>query len=415
MKTRISPKNWLLVPVSIVLLYLLIEAIVYLFICFTVLRPDFFSLDGGILAATDRPYTRFDSISGYKYIPGSPRLVTISDDSLVIDHRMHINSRGYSSIYDYNFGKRAGVKRWMVIGDSYSAGEITDSTWVDLLQRQIGTDSVELYNFSLHGSGIAGWHHIFFKEIIPAYDFDGIILPISGERALSSFDLARSFVMVHSLPDRTFTFYFDSLPRTTQDFYTRYLDKMCCSSVVYPSSEIDRYEERMLQGKHRGEFRFMPVHFYFAQYAMDIWHTYSIMKAGSRSERAQLNRSLPPVPAGNDTTLRDYDIMWGADHLRLAHEMLEYCAAHGKQVCLISIPSVDVASADTVFFHDNVYNRYLRGLADQYHCRYFDGYMIYDSIPPAQRGQYHLYGDDHWNRKAIDIFVRKLSKQNILH
>jgi hypothetical protein len=406
--------NWLLIPISILFVYILLEMSTYILICFNVIRPDVFCFYKGRLAASDRPYARFDSISGYKYISGSPRLINIIDDSLVNDHHMHVNNRGYSSIYDYSFKKKPGVKRWLIMGDSYSTGEITDSTWVDLIQRKMGTDSVELYNFSLHGAGILGWYNIFFKEILPHYEFDGLILAISGDRALSSFDLARLFLIQHSLPNRTLSFFFDTLPATTQDFYKNYLSRLCYICTVYPSSEIDYYKENMLDAKHKSHFRLMPVHDYFAQYLIDAWTTYYHLSVVPRTKRAEIDMSLPPLPKGDYTGVADYDKMWGAENLKKTRDILGYCLDHDKQVCLISIPSHDVVSVDTFFFHNNLYNRYLRDLSVKYQCSYFDGYSIYDSIPIPQRDNYHLHCDDHWNRAAINIFVQQLYAKKIL-
>ena len=119
-------------------------------------------------------------------------------------------------------------------------------------------------------------------------------------------------------------------------------------------------------------------------------------------------KPIPPEILNKEVTdWKDFDIYYGK-RAALSKQIFDYCAANNKELYFISIPSFNLAEDDTVNYHNNIFNRQLKFLADKYKGSYFDGYAMMDSIPRSRDGEFHLYGDSHWNRKGIDLFVKTI-------
>lgn len=401
--------NLLTTIISLTVLFLLLEILTYLLICFNFIRPDFHSLFTKNFGASSMPYVKYDSVSGYKYMGKLPHLTFIRNGEIVYDHVLHVNNKGYCSVNDFSFRKKKGGKRWLVFGDSYSAGEITDTTWVDLFQRSFSEDSVEFYNFSLEGAGINGWHNIFFKEVIPHYEFDGIVIAAFGDIRRTSYDFARDYIIKHSFSDHTGFNFFQNLPQNTTAFNAHYKSELLYESSIYTEEEIKRYKEKLLNKQSSlFQFNFVPVKFYFINYLKNAvrftLNNYFFQK------KYGTNNIATKVLSGNYTSTVNYNEMFGEDKLKKLHEILNFCSTHKKSIYFISIPSKPIVELDSLHYHNNLYNRHLKALNQEFSSQFFDGYVIFDSIPRENIDEFVLHGDDHWNRKGIDLFVKCLSK-----
>lgn len=407
---KVGFANWLLVPLSILGLYFFLEGLTYLLICGNVLRPDFNSVFSKNLGTTDMPYTQFDSISGYKYIGHLPHLTNINDGHLVYDHVMAVNNKGYCSVYDYAYKKKPGNFRWMVFGDSYSAGEITDTTWVDLFQNRFDGNGIEFYNFSLEGAGIKGWHNIFFKEVVPEYEFDGVVLAVFGDFRSTSYDLARDFIIKYSFDDYTGLNFFPSLPQNTIHFESEYKQQLFYESSIYKQKQIEKYRAKLISSeKQHFAFGLVKPRLYFINYLKDAFRF--ILKNRSFQKIYGTKNIDMKIVSGAYKGEVDYHELFGKENMQKTDEILNYCRTHDKKVYLISIPNENIVNEDPSFYHNNLYNRHLKLLSERYGCNFYDGYELYDSVPVSQRDRFKLYGDSHWNRKGIDLFVKLLSHQ----
>ena len=406
---KIKAKNLMLLLSSVYSLYFLLEIITYLLICTEIIRPDFYSINGDYFGAADRPYVKFDSISGYKYIPGRPRVAKVEEGQLVYDHIMPINNRGYCSIYDFPFKKADKTKkRLMVLGDSFSAGEITDTTWVDVLNMKLSAASkpIELFNFGLEAIGISAWHNMFFKEIVPNYEFDGIVIANFGDLDYYSSDMARPFAIKHSGSDHSCMGFVESLPKSESDFEKNYLAGLYYESSIYNTEKLEHYKLLAMHEKGTARaFKIEPLHLYFVKLiteAVSFIREYNAMKA------KYILKTIPP--AIKDEEVKDwknFDFYYGK-RAGLTKEILDYCVSNKKEIYLISIPSFNIAEADTAAYHHNIFNRQLRFLAKNYRGSFFDGFAMMDSIPRYRDGEFHLYNDSHWNRRGVDLFVKTI-------
>lgn len=402
-------KNTMLLLGTLYSFCLMLEFFTYLLICFEIIRPDFYSLNGNNFGAANQPYVRFDSISGYKYIPGKPRIVKVQDGTLVYDHILSVNNRGYCSVFDFPY-KKAGKskKRLIVFGDSFSAGEITDTTWVDLLNIKMAgsAKSIELFNFGLEATGISGWHNTFFKEIVPNYEFDGIVIANFGDLDYYSSDMARPFVIKHSLTDHSTIGFVEALPKNTDDFTKNYLSRSYYESSIYTPEDIDHYKLlAMHQPGTKRTFKWRAPHLYLLNLLSDA---ISFIREYNAMKKKYIKKPIDPeIQKQEVTDWKNFEIYYGK-RATLTKEILDYCVANKKEIYFISIPSFDLTETDSLNYHNNIYNRQLKFLANKYKGSFFDGYNMMDSIPREKDADFHLYGDSHWSRKGIDRFIKCL-------
>ncbi|MCP4121655.1 MAG: SGNH/GDSL hydrolase family protein, partial [Bacteroidetes bacterium] len=173
----------------------------------------------------NKPCAKYDSIAGYKWVD-SFRVVSMNTDEVHFDEIIHSNKQGYVSYQDYLPHKKdSTISRYIVLGDSFTAGAYLKTSWPDYCQKQLSSDTsitpVELYNFSVDGGGIHNWHSIFFNEVVPQYEFDAVII------AIFPGDLSRDFFILNHQEDSTAKYgYFKQKPASRQDFNLTFLPKM---------------------------------------------------------------------------------------------------------------------------------------------------------------------------------------------
>ena len=402
-----SPR-WKLLLGSLTVTYLMLELLAYLLLCFDVVRPDVASVMGSNFGATSRPYVKYDSTSGYKYVPGTAHLVNIQQHEIVNEVQLHINKQGYCSINDFSERKIDSTKkRLVVLGDSYTAGEIVDTAWPDLVNKRfqhIGS-KVELYNFGLEAAGISNWHRIFFKELVPNYDFDGIVLAVFGDINYFSSDLARDFAIKHSGAESSGLNFFETMPQNENDFREHFQPKLFFDSNIYPDSVLCHYRDKALGKTVKRKISLLPVKPYFLSYIADA---IGFMQRLSGFKKRYSNRNLDHSYSQMEFKKMDeVDTYYGPQKSKLLKEILQYCVAHNKEIYLVGIPSFNLAEMDSnAYRNHNIYSRQLATIARNYQGAHFiDGASTINEIPVAQYGQYHLHNDSHWNRKMIDMFV----------
>jgi hypothetical protein len=216
-------------------LWAVAEVVCYLLVCWQVLRPDMDLIGHNIYDATDRPYVQFDPVTGYRYIPGATRLVITNQQQLTVDHIVRVNAQGYCSVRDFSAQRTDDSKRYIVFGDSYTAGEVSDTTWPDLantlLQLQLADTPHVFMNFALEAVGLATWHRQYFQEVVPGYDFDGIVLAVHGGDGHGDCDLNREAVVKHSSPLETRIGFFHELPTDASSLSKAWARMLHTSSV----------------------------------------------------------------------------------------------------------------------------------------------------------------------------------------
>ncbi|MDA9121321.1 hypothetical protein N9J52_04735 [Flavobacteriales bacterium] len=135
----------------------------------------------------------FDPVLGYKIGNVQSRYGAVRDDGVVESvGLLHGNNLGFADSKDFYLNPLdTTIKRIAVLGDSFSASQFTKRSWVEVLESEMNkslSDSIELYNFSIDGGGVANWSSIVENLfVVQGFRFDGLIF------AVSSNDLDRKF------------------------------------------------------------------------------------------------------------------------------------------------------------------------------------------------------------------------------
>jgi hypothetical protein len=240
-------------------------------------------------------------------------------------------------------------------------------------------------------------------------------LAVFGDVNYYSSDLSRDFVIKYSGIDAgglnsSGMNFFPSLPKDYADFRNNYEPKLFFDSYIYSESEMQHYANRMLHTKTTPRWiRFVPFRPYLLNYLTDA--VGFIIRYGQFAKRYTKTDIGAEAKQNAFNSLNDIAKYYGPEKWQKLKAILDYCHDNHKAIWLLSVPSINMAEQDTVHYHDNIYNRQLRSLANYYGAFYVDGYDILDGVKPADYQQLHLPIDSHWNRNGIDRFVALLIKK----
>lgn len=390
--------------------YLFLEVLTYLLVCLHIVKPDPTFAAYKDLMASNRPYTQFTSY-GYKYTAPKVDLTTIIDGKISTAFTAVCNNYGYPSIYNYTPSKALGVHRYLVFGDSYSAGEVTDTTWVDFLQSMYQhVDSgvrIELYNVSLEAAGVLNWY-LQYKDHLKQFDFDGVIFAVFGAEKFVSMDLCRPLATKHSVDNATW-FAFSTQPLNSTD---NFLKKAIWNSAVYPSEKVGKYTAIAIDGLKNAQFSVAPFKFYLAKYGLE--------QASAALKFRQFKSEYPP-----DTIPVFVHNKHLPDSLQLPNYLPQYTKevfnsfiqelqTQNKKIIFISIPNLQWVYNYPKSCAQNLYCRQLQHYAQRTNTTFWNGYTMFDTVQTSSLSSYHLTGDMHWNKKACRLFAQTLFYSHLL-
>lgn len=390
--------------------YLLLEALVYLLVCLHIVKPDPTFLDYKTLYAANKPYTTATKF-GYRYMPGDVFLVNIQEGQVSTMHSMHVNNYGYPTSFDFNQKKDERTFRYLVFGDSYSAGEITDTTWVDFLQYMYSEKnqnySIELYNCSLEAAGIQNWY-LQFQDHVKFLDFDGVIFAVFGAEKYISMDLCRPLA-TKFIEDNQVKFSFTNVDDRSP---TDELTQSIWSSNIYDDSTLNTYIKISLKGLQNVKYYYKKPQLYLAKTLTNVIHD----KIKLDQFRKSFTQSKPPMFISDSflpdsLTLEKY---LPPTNYRMLEVMLNDFQKRQKKVFFVTIPNLELVKRYPNQCKLNLYNKQLSAYADKHGFVFWDGYQVFDSIKPEQLYLYHLTGDMHWNRQACFMFAKKLYESDLL-
>lgn len=393
--------------------YLLLEVITYLLLGFGILRADVGFFFGGI-TASDSKIGLYDTISGYRAVPGKHRYLLIQNGKVQVDQTIVANSQGWFSSREYFFKKKSPrMKRYMVLGDSFSSGIVLATPWPDSVQSLLqknGSDSVEIYNFSLDGAGIGNWYRTFFGEIIPQYEFDGIVIAASSEKCgIPDFD--RKFIIGNSAENANSIQVIDITKESPPEIFPQ--DKAVLAGLICSNQELDRirntYESK---NSFRHEFKFRPPDLYF------LTMFYGITDGAFRMNKFIKNSSAYKKPFETYEALKakPYKMEYFNNRYRFAFmlkKIIDYCKNNNKETVLITIPDMENV-LDYVHGAEIIYRKEHRFLADHYNLKYFDGFEIFKGRDEFFVRKHFYEFDLHWNQKGASLFAEKFSASGIL-
>lgn len=379
-------------------LYLFAEFVVYVLFAFNMVRTDVQFLDNKLEANT-KPWAQYDSLVGYKGVPGSFRTVKYSNNEVVYNHLSHINPQGWFSKQPYVARKKPGIKRYAVLGDSFSAGLNVPTPWPDLLAAKL--DSVEIYNFALEGIGINNWSLIYYHEILK-YEFDGLIIAISNEQ-YGIPDMDRKLMVMHSYNQATYVGLFDTLP-TAANFFNG-LPQMTKGYAIMPAEKIDDALCAMQPGCSL-KASLPPANLYLLSTAIIAFKQ---LGAYFKLERdmEQYKAALAARFAANRpmATMADYRQKY--PYAPQLEAILNHCQQTGKEVILATIP--DASGALDQSLAERTQSE-VAVLATAYHLPCFNGFSCFEGMADTLVGNYYYRHDLHWNPAGANLFAARFAQ-----
>lgn len=396
------------------LTYLLLEVAVYICLSFGIIRTDLQFFFGG-LAATDGPLAVYDPAVGYKPASGMVRLLTIHKGQVEFDHRVRVNPQGWFSYRDYLPKKKsARIKRYAVLGDSFSAGMVVDTAWPDAVQARLldaGNDSVELYNFSLDGVGLANWHRVFFQEIVPNYEFDGLVIAYSAEKSgIPDFD--RRFIVSHSTAEYTFYNVIDSVGERLPEVFP--LEGAVPAARVFSAISLDLIKQQYASGEWTRGYQFLPIDaWFFKVFYGAADGIYKWFKLIQRSKIYEQEESTYLQRVNEPYSFDFFKARYANAPLLL--QMMAYCRQQQKEVVFAAIPDLEHA-CDYVAGQPLMCRKEGEFLAAQFNAKYVDGFAVFEGKGTDAVEQSFYRYDHHWNKTGMAAFVDlMLSRQVFTH
>ena len=118
----------------------------------------------------------YDPVLGYRFIPGQRARVSHEGGGYLV----RVNASGFRCNHDFRREKRPGVRRILLFGDSYAAGEGVSNgqRYSDLLESQV--PNVEVYNFGLPGTG-PDQQYLAYQHYAAEIDHDLLIIAVFVE------------------------------------------------------------------------------------------------------------------------------------------------------------------------------------------------------------------------------------------
>lgn len=347
--------------------------------------PDIFIVTKDIL----RP----DTITGYRYLPGEKKQAYFSNSQTVFETTFNINSSGYPSLSNFQKTKNTTGKRYLVLGDSFSAETYNGTNWADELNKEMGKDSAngsEFYSFSLEGIGVPTWYNMFFKEIVPGYEFDAVILPIYFE------DLNRPHVVMREKDNTVQCVFTETLPPNNVPALDYAFSNSMTLAVTTTAENFSRTKDSLRHiRKNFTDFKFTLT---------DNYLTPALAKVITHFNHYNSAAEMP--------TERAIDIVLGGErgkeNLQILGEIIAYCKKDHKQIIICSVPDnmvVDVSNANCEVNEDKL----IAALAKHFDVPFFSGYKCFSNVPASEVKQY-FHPDGHWNRQGSHIFASGLKR-----
>ena len=368
---------------------LLSEAAVYLLLSFSfciVPTPHDYRCrsDFGLIS---KPMARFKKETGFEWTTGQARAVRVAASNIAYDNVFSINNAGYHSLRHYHPEKRDGVYRIVVLGDSMT-NEIHQDPWPDRANDLLGKP-YEVYAFGVDGGGAVNWHHVFFNDVVPQYEFDALVI------AAFASDLGRAYSVFHSTQDHLYFGRFAKAPRSEEDFVDAYLPRMVPVADVVADEKLAEIVDRVAGRDH--SFKPLRWDFYMTRYLSGRISRF-------RREMTSGNRAAsPPVASPRKDPLEKHS----PANLRMVGEIVEHCLAAGKPVVFSAIPDYNGLVAFLAEGRQSLIQREVEALAERFGVTLlFDGFELFRGIDPqAVREEYWLRYDHHWGQKASDLYA----------
>jgi lysophospholipase L1-like esterase len=123
-----------------------------------------------------RQLFEYHPIIGYRFVPGLKARVPHEGGGYLV----RVNQQGFRCDHEFQKRRRPGVRRILLFGDSYTAGDGVSNgqRYGDLLEKYI--PGVEVFNFGLSGTG-TDQHFLIYEEFAAEVEHDLMIVAVLVE------------------------------------------------------------------------------------------------------------------------------------------------------------------------------------------------------------------------------------------
>jgi len=328
----------------------------------------------------------FDLIMGFRWLPGPIRWVGIVNNEVIFDNAYSGNNYGYICSYNYAIKKRSKETfRFVVLGDSFTAGLELSKPWPERLQQVLQSRSekrhVEVYPFPIDGGGLLNWYSVFTNQILPEFDFDALIIASWYE------NLNREFVVYHSDESYMYIKHFakDQWPMSKEAF-----------EKVRPTMEklfkvlgVRELEQLVTRVRQEGKSTSVSVDHYCRRW-------------GPESEVA---------PQGYEFSTGNFVNRYSAERLAIFAEIIDACRKRHTPVIFCAVPTrqglLRIRKENVALIHRTE----SEGICSHFDLGYFDGYAAFDGVGAKSIVDlYWLKYDSHWAQAAADLFALRLAE-----
>jgi len=330
-----------------------------------------------------------DSVRGYRLLPSAnTRYSYFTNGQQQINFVQHVNQQGYASKINYEPRKKPGVKRYMVFGDSFSAGLIMDTTWVDYLNKWCAEKNIaaEFYNFSIDGGGMANWYSIYRNEVLGNYEFDGILLAPYID------NLNRMFVTCWQTPECIKAAY---LPQQS-DFACKEEFGFCTYQPHTDSSFVVFEKEYYHQLEERENTSLLILAFVRGE-----------LEWGDPYERGQQKYYSKFLYDGEELPFGQLQKRYSPQNLALLDTLAKELSESSRQLLLASIPDKYVLQKkieEPGFVA--LCEKDLQQISKHYAVPLYNGHTAFLNFSKEETERLWLRGDLHWNRHGAKVFAQ---------
>lgn len=368
------------------------EVVVYLSVCASLNLVDSPYNTGMIDTVISAPAVKFDPLLGFRWRPGSSRIMRVINKEVVFDYEFTMNRQGFHSKRDYQYRKPQGTYRVIVLGDSFT-NEIYQDPWIDTMNSMSKTQNknIEWYAFGIEGGGLHNWHQIFFKEIVPNYEFDAVVLAGYEDnlgRGFTIFDATEAHIAIGRFPDT---------PKSNADFQKNFRPRMGNGMKIVPAEKFSGLKRDLTSFN----FEWRPLRAYLTRYLVKKIFSDS----SSKSNRGAFEYTAEMTPARVFETARQ---KYSAKYMEFLTQIAWYCRKNNRRIILASVPDRDLLRSYLGKPHPlNRHQLEFIGLAKYLGIEYFDGYRVFDDIHKSRVPEMYLKYDGHWSYPGATRFAEK--------
>ncbi len=328
----------------------------------------------------------FDHVRGYRLTKDSIRVFRSGGGKMIYDNVFYPNNKGWLMHQDYNYPKAdSSTKRWMILGDSFIAGIMLKDNLPNRVQKTVndslGSGKIELYSFGIDGGGLMNWYSIFFKELVPRYDFDGLIIAPFEDNIYRDFMIME--VQNESFIGRIKKFEWEA----DESFRKEQFNTLRSQRLLYSDMEINELDTK----------RLIPFNWPLKNRLERLISKKALQKKSNRLDRSSVRDIL---------SLQDE---MGQQKYKLLDKILEWCQNNNKDVLLASIPS-KFELMNQLSGKRNQHRVEMNIIADHYKLKHFDGYTVFEGLNEDEINTYWFKVDGHWNQKGSDRYSKLLSE-----